>query len=230
MALVSLDEFSILNNLPSEQNINLLNEEYSYTNKKSKRMFFDGRKIGDNKIGGKRGENFGSFDNCLRNCGDTDFSTKNYACGDRTIVNMTNNYNCNILKGENDIRTLHTINYYGNNNSNNYNNNNNNNINNNNNNNNNSKSNNVINNNDSIKNNDNNNNNNNNNSNNNESNHYQENIQYKQNEFDSYRMKFAACDRHLFTCDSALKRLEVMAGKQTANMGLVVHEPEILQK
>ena len=196
MALLSLDEYSILNNSKSDQTLNSLDVENSKERYRPRRMFFDGRKIGDNKIGGKKGENFGSFDNCISNYINTEYSTKRNGNSNKRDMNTLKSYedglNCNSNKIINN----------NNNNNNNDDNNNNNNMN------------------DKI----------NNNNNNINYNSDQFVIEYRENEFDCYRVKFIACEMHLTKCESALKRLELLAGKQTANMGLVVYEPEIFQK
>ena len=179
MALVSLDEYSILNNSLSDQTLNLLDVEHSQECCRPRRMFFDGRKIGDNKIGGKKGENFGSFDNSIRNYINTEFSTEGNENSNKTKINFNENNNNNNNNINNDNSNID-------------------------------------------------------NKNNNNNNKNQEIDQFiiecRENEFDCYRVKFLACESHLNKCDSALKRLELLTSKQSANMGLVVYEPEIFQK
>ena len=178
MALVSLDEYSILNNSMSDQTLNLLDVEISQECYRPRRMFFDGRKIGDNKIGGKKGENFGSFDNSIRNYINTDFSTEGNENSNKTNINVNknNDNNNNINNDNSNIDSKNNNNYNKN------------------------------------------------------SNIDQFIIECRENEFDCYRVKFLACESHLNKCDSALKRLELLTSKQSANMGLVVYEPEIFQK
>ena len=178
MALVSLDEYSISNNSTSDQTLNLLDAENSQECYRPRRMFFDGRKIGDNKIGGKKGENFGSFDNSIRNYINTDFSTEGNENSNKTNINVNknNDNNNNINNDNSNIDSKNNNNYNKN------------------------------------------------------SNIDQFIIECRENEFDCYRVKFLACECHLNKCDSALKRLELLTSKQSANMGLVVYEPEIFQK
>ena len=134
MALLSLDEYSILNNSKSDQTLNSLDVENSKERYRPRRMFFDGRKIGENKIGGKKGENFGSFDNCISNYINTEYSTKRNGNSNKTDMNTLKSYEDGLNHNSNKIINNNNNNNNNNNDDNNNNNNNDDNNNNNNNN------------------------------------------------------------------------------------------------
>ena len=202
---------NINSNINSNLNSNINSNSSSVIMIPTRGTFFDGRKIGKNKIGGKKGENFGSRDalqklvNYSRKYSSSQILVKNIfdnnLSDSNSIGNENDMENGNIVKKENHEK-MKNVDEKNNKNDN-------------------DDSDDFIININTDK-----------NSNKNDNNNNNKNTSIINIDDNSilYNLKFLQCSSHLLTCDIALRRLQTFTASQSANMKLVIHEPEILQK